>query len=136
MVLNPTSLSFGFGSSTTGTNPGSGTTVFEGWQIYGSNTLGILGSAIAGWSCTATASTNCNGVFNETVSGSLFKYYGIGSLNGDVLLNEFNIVAASITTFAETPIPGAAFLFASGLAGFGMLGWRRRKKVSPVTVAA
>ena len=115
-------ISFGFGSDTTGTNPGSGTTVNEGWQIYGSNTLGTLGTLISGWSCTGNGSNNCEGDTTFTIGSNLFKYYSVTSTNGDVLLTQFDADVSAV------PLPGALPLFATGLAGLGLLGWRRKRK--------
>jgi hypothetical protein len=37
---------------------------------------------------------------------------------------------------SETPLPSALLLFASGLAGLGLLGWRKKRKASVALVAA
>ena len=122
-------ISFQFGSTTTGTNPGSSTTVNEGWQIYGSNTLGTLGALITGWSCTFTGSNNCETDTTFTIGSNIFKYYGVTSTGGDVLLAKFDAAVNPV------PLPGALPLFASGLAGLGLLRWRRKRK-GAVTASA
>jgi hypothetical protein len=121
------SISFQFGSTTTGTNPGSSTTVDEGWQIYGSNTLGSLGTAISGWSCTYNGSNNCESDETFTISGTPYAYYDVGSLNGDVLLAGFD-ASVSLGKTGTTPIPAALPLFAGGLGVIGMFTRRRKRK--------
>ena len=37
---------------------------------------------------------------------------------------------ATIQTTSNVPLPAALPLFASGLAGLGLLGWRRKKKAA------
>ena len=54
-----------------------------------------------------------------------FFYFGIGSNDpsGNVVLEE-------ITAVSSVPLPAALPLFATGLAGLGLLGWRRKKKTA------
>jgi hypothetical protein len=37
------------------------------------------------------------------------------------------LVLSTSATFSQVPLPAALPLFASGLAGLGLLGWRRKK---------
>jgi hypothetical protein len=44
------------------------------------------------------------------------------------VLYETNEVDLSLTAVAETPLPAALPLFATGLGALGLLGWRRKRK--------
>jgi hypothetical protein len=39
-----------------------------------------------------------------------------------------NLLLTDVTVNAATPLPAALPLFATGLAGLGLLGWRRKSK--------
>lgn len=52
---------------------------------------------------------------------------------GDCVV-EFSTPIITLTSFA-TPLPAALPLFASGLGGLGLLGWRRKKKKSQAVAA-
>jgi hypothetical protein len=115
------SLSFGFDS----TNMNG--TINESWAIYGSNTLGgALGSQGATLlaSCTNTGGTtgsNCESIVTlASISG--YQYFDVAATAGNVLFAEFN------ANISAVPLPAALPLFASGLAGLGLLGWRRKRK--------
>jgi hypothetical protein len=60
---------------------------------------------------------------------SIDTFFGPGLSNGDegVATNGTNL---AFTGVAETPLPAALPLFATGLGGLGLLGWRRKKKAA------
>jgi hypothetical protein len=63
-----------------------------------------------------------NGLFSRA-----YDINGVFSANDGVgLVTEFD------GTPVNTPLPAALPLFATGLGGLGLLGWRRKRKVQPV----
>jgi hypothetical protein len=102
-TANISAVSFTIDSSTTG----------EGWKVFGSNSpTGSLTFLLQGSS--------------ELTSNSLalYPYYFFTASKGDVLLGSFTLVDPT----TATPIPAALPLFATGLGGLGLLGWRRKRK--------
>jgi hypothetical protein len=77
----------------------------------------------------------CCGDMSMTVTYSgaadLIGYAGGPITGGQLFNNGTNIIASGLTgSFtAVTPLPAALPLFATGLAGLGLLGWRRKRKV-------
>jgi hypothetical protein len=89
------------------------------------------------------------GQSNVYVDGLNVYTFGITGFEvGNVLFSQFNSPEGSNNTatlrasfdavenFAETPIPGAVWLFASGAAGFGALLRRRKKKTETAQAVA
>jgi hypothetical protein len=102
-TTNISAVSFTIGSSTAG----------EGWKVFGSNSpTGSLTFLLQGSS--------------ELTSNSLalYPYYFFTAARGDVLLQSFTLVDPP----ALTPLPAALPLFATGIGGLGLLGWRRKRK--------
>jgi hypothetical protein len=114
-------LSFAF-------NPGDDVTTGGGdFQVYwgGDNTTGTLVKDINGgslgwttYSFTVTATSTTTELF--------FRAYQNPSNNG---LDVVDVEAAAISA---TPLPAALPLFATGLGGLGLLGWRRKWKTQAV----
>ena len=48
----------------------------------------------------------------------------------DIGVNPGGTVSSMHKAFSEVPLPGALPLFATGLAGLGLLGWRRKRKAA------
>jgi hypothetical protein len=68
-------------------------------------------------------------VFDGIISTTPFSSITLRSEN--TILGSYNIPEiefASTTTVPPVPLPGALPLFATGLAGLGLLGWRRKRK--------
>jgi hypothetical protein len=60
--------------------------------------------------------------------GLTFNQVTLSDLNqGNFEVDNFSYVAA-----AATPLPAALPLFATGLGGLGLLGWRRKRKAQAV----
>jgi hypothetical protein len=66
--------------------------------------------------------------FTTTNPGSLVDFTGGVIFSGSAQGDGFFSAAMSGTISAETPIPAALPLFASGLGAMGLLGWRRKRK--------
>jgi hypothetical protein len=55
---------------------------------------------------------------------------GLSDHTGSAFANSTNL---TFTAIAETPLPAALPLFATGLGALGLLGWRRKKKAAALT---
>ncbi len=70
-----------------------------------------------------TGGTWQNGSFNVTATGSDTLTIGFQDNPGYIAFDN-----VSVTSVSATPLPAALPLFASGLGGLGLLGWRKKKK--------
>jgi hypothetical protein len=74
---------------------------------------------------------NSTGTYSCGVVG--YCLVGPGSSSDPVGANDpTQVVDFSLTTGTVTPLPAALPLFATGLAGIGLLGWRRKRKAQAV----
>jgi hypothetical protein len=101
-------ITFQFNSSTSG----------EGWLVYGSNTLGLLGTLL-----NTGTDENDHLVLNDT-----FRFYSFLFDTSTTNPNNGNNVLLALVDGTEIPLPGALPLFATGLGLMGLLGWRRKRK--------
>ncbi len=105
---NPTSLSLQIGSVQAG----------EGWNIYGSNTLGTRGSALL-----ASGVTDFPNFFTFATVPTGFRYISVQASSEDVLLNGLS----ATTPNTPTPEPATMLLLGTGLAGVASRMRKRRK---------
>jgi len=113
-------------------------------DAYVNRTGGIGGVGAAGIADETLNNPSGNAIFNTT-SSVFHTYYldvPIGPITGAVAyINAFAIPTTlgdlritsildrtSTFTVAETPLPAALPLFATGLGALGLLGWRRKRK--------
>lgn len=98
-------------------------TAFTGPLLWQTNPLGQSGFGGDGNSAAVTINTNDFAIaFNNFPSAPTL--IGFSFAQADLP----DVWKASTVTFLvnqETPLPGALFLFATGLGAFGLLGWRR-----------
>ncbi|MGZ5866501.1 MAG: hypothetical protein ACXWKC_14070, partial [Xanthobacteraceae bacterium] len=75
------------------------------------------------------------GAFTATSTSTPIRIESIafGSRVFMIGLDDVSVTGPSV---AETPIPGALPLFASGLGALGLLGWRRKRKAVAAIAAA
>jgi hypothetical protein len=98
----------------------------ESWSVFGSNT------ATAGSGGTLILAGTDNLVEHTTTQ--LFDFYfffnDAGSMTG-----AGNVLIAQVdANIPQIPLPGALPLFATGLAGLGLLGRRRKQKDAVIAV--
>ena len=77
-------------------------------------------------------SYDTNGLLADVGTTDLFPTARIGGTedaNGVFLYNPGNIFNG-VSGVSAVPLPGALPLFATGLAGLGLLGWRRKRKAN------
>ena len=108
-------------------NPSSAYTVTTGSTSYGASTV------------YGPFNTVLDGRFGNSLSFSISNYAGLFSVE---VGNQPIWFAANVTKGFSgqtlvadaivTPLPGALSLFATGLGGLGLLGWRRKKKAQAV----
>ena len=86
----------------------------------------FIGSDLGCYSLTDA--NNCNGNRYDLVT------FGVNSgVIGSVVLSDTTGSAAFEFGTVATPLPAALPLFATGLAGLGLLGWRRKRKAAATT---
>jgi hypothetical protein len=68
--------------------------------------------------------------------GGIYNNGGVIDLTNSTFLNNFASFGSDIYnnggTITETPLPAAFSLFATGIGGLGLLGWRRKRKAQAV----
>jgi len=107
-------------------DPTKGTSAGGGFSIGGIDVLGTINSSFATYELTTAFGPITDiGDFFSCVSciGTNLGNLELLSLNGDTTFT---------ATISQTPLPAALPLFAAGLGGLGLLGWRRKRK----TIAA
>ena len=98
------------------TVPTTGTNFGEFKNFLGGDTIDLtLGN---------TVTTNVMGLFLPPASSLV----GSASFTGLITTEEDDLLANVAGTATPTPLPTALPLFATGLGGLGLLGWRRRRK--------
>ena len=102
------SFSFQMGSST-------GT---EGWRVWGSNDPTVHGPLLL------TGTDELEHFF--TTAGALFQFYTF-AFNGTASAGNTNVLLSQVDV-SNVPLPAALPLFATGLGGLALLGWRRKRK--------
>ena len=101
-----------------------GSVVFEGadGMIGGGDDVTVIGPVFAG-ACLALPATICQGFAGSAVLGPGNYFLDIAGI-----ANGTSGYGGNLATFAETPLPGALWLFAGGL---GLLGALYRKTPKP-----
>jgi hypothetical protein len=113
-ALNSANMSFLADSTTAG----------DTWQVFGSNTSGVLGGTLLG-SCVGSDGPGNACEIQTTINGAgNFKFLDVTAAVGNVLLSEVN------TTAVPGPIAGAGLPGLIAAASGLMVWWRRRKKIA------
>jgi len=111
-VLEPTSVSIEIGSVQCG----------DSWDVYGSNTLGVLGTPLL------PTQTIYMSPVNLPSSADNYEYISVEARSGDVLLNSLD---ASFRECSTVPEPGTSVLMGAGLLGVAVLLGKARKGHKP-----
>src|SRR5262249_13456540 len=85
------------------------------------------GAGLAALTFTSSASPT-NAVLCFGLTGSCFAGVGAGiSFRGGPLTNEFTAGSGLVGIGQAGPLPAPLPLFATGIGGLGLLGWRRKR---------
>ena len=100
-----------------------GSVVFEGADnaIGGGDDVVVIGPVFAG-ACIALPASICQGFAGSAVLGAGHYFLDIGGI-----ANGSSGYGGNLATFAETPLPGAVWLFVGGLGVLGLLARDKRK---------
>lgn len=102
-----------------------GSVVFEGADnaIGGGDDVVVIGPVFAG-ACLALPTTVCQGFAGAAILGPGNYFLDIAGI-----ANGSSGYGGNLATFAETPLPGAVWLFGSVIAAFGMVTAGGKRKV-------
>ena len=67
-----------------------------------------------------------SGTFSDTIAHALANFPN--NYPNNFVWADFNDITTSSSSMSGVPLPAALPLFATGLAGLGLLGWRRKRK--------
>ena len=92
---------------------------------YATQTYSIIlnGTTLANNVDFCGSNSGCTGANVSAYSDGFFDSFGATNVNDEGILDNY-----SVSTPAATPLPAALPLFATGLGGLGLLGWRRKRK--------
>ena len=119
-----------------GTYHASYSTLYPSWSFQ-TDASGVLTvTNFYGTDSSSNNQDNFGSFTGDVVFGSpeFIDFFGRGNLYADApqTVADWTVTAAAATT----PLPAALPLFATGLGGLGLLGWRRKKKAAAVARAA
>ena len=95
---------------------------------YATQTYSIIlnGTTLADNVAFCGSNSGCTGATVSAYSDGFFDSFGFGPTVNDIgFLDNY-----SVSTPDTTPLPAALPLFATGLGGLGLLGWRRKRKAA------
>jgi hypothetical protein len=110
--LNITQAQMSIGSSTNG----------EGWAIYGSNTLGTLGTLLK----TGSNENSFNILPYLGDTQGQYRYLSVTATKGNVLLDSVVLTGTAPTTCFATPEPATLLMVGLALTGCGITMRKRR----------
>ncbi len=100
-----------------------------GFDVLANSVALVLSGTPGFWDYSATGATygQITGVFTATSTSTTISIVGhvLGSTQYMIGLDDVSVTGPGL---AETPIPPALPLFATGLGAMGLLGWRRKRK--------
>ena len=110
----------------TGINP-----LFNSTFVACGGTGSVMGQVVSLAGGSVAANSKC--AFSVTVFGTILGSYtdttgAVSSTNGGT--GNFATASLDVVQQIAVPIPGTILLFATGLAGLGLLGWRKKRKAN------